>query len=94
MIKEEADGNKRYKTRLVVKGFQQKAGIDYTKILLSIVKITTIRVLLSIVAAEDLYLEKLDVKTTFLHGDLEEDIYMAQPEGFQISSKENLVCKL
>jgi len=55
---------------------------------------TTIRVILSIVLVENLYLEKLDVKTTFLHGDLGEDIYMTQPEGFEVPSKENLVCKL
>ncbi|GJY31666.1 retrovirus-related pol polyprotein from transposon TNT 1-94 [Tanacetum coccineum] len=56
---------------------------------------TTIRLVLSIVAIEDLNLEQLDVKTTFLHDDLDEDIYMTQPEGFQSAGKEeNLVCKL
>ncbi|GKB23090.1 putative RNA-directed DNA polymerase [Tanacetum coccineum] len=60
-----------------------------------VVKMTTIRLVLSIVAAENLHLEQLDVKTTFLHGDLDEDIYMTQPEGFQSAGKEeNLVCKL
>nr|GEU42322.1 hypothetical protein [Tanacetum cinerariifolium] len=50
---------------------------------------------LSIIASEDLHLEQLDVKTAFLHGDLDEDIYMTQPEGFQSAGKkENLVCKL
>jgi len=48
------------------------------------VKLTTIRVVLGIVAAKNLHLEQLDVKTTFLHGELEEDIYMQQPEGFAI----------
>ena len=46
------------------------------------------------VAAENLHLEQLDVKTTFLHGNLEEEIYMMQPEGFQVHGKENLVCRL
>ena len=55
---------------------------------------TIIRVILSIIAVENLHLEQLDVKTAFLHGDLEEDIYMTQPEGFEVSGKENLVCKL
>ncbi|GKC36349.1 retrovirus-related pol polyprotein from transposon TNT 1-94 [Tanacetum coccineum] len=56
---------------------------------------TTIRLVLSIVAVKDLHLEQLDVKTSFLHGDLDEDIYMTQPEGFQSAGKEeNLVCKL
>jgi hypothetical protein len=57
-------------------------------------KLTTIRVVLGIVAAENLHLKQLDVKTTFLHGDLEEDIYMQQLEGFAIQGKENQVCKL
>ncbi|KAD7117790.1 hypothetical protein E3N88_05058 [Mikania micrantha] len=52
------------------------------------------KLVLSIVASENLHLEQLDVKTAFLHGDLDEDIYMVQPEGFQISGKENMVCKL
>nr|XP_016510979.1 PREDICTED: putative receptor-like protein kinase At3g47110 [Nicotiana tabacum] len=83
-VKEEHDGKKRYKARLVVKGFQQKEGIDYTEIFSHVVKLTTIRLVLSIVAAENLHLEQLDVKTAFLHGDLEEDIHMKKPEGFQV----------
>ena len=43
---------------------------------------------------EDLHLEKLDVKTTFIHVDLDEEIYMAQPQGFEVKGKENLVWKL
>ena len=45
-------------------------------------------------AAMDLKIEQLDVKTAFLHGDLEEEIYMEQPEGFEVAEKEHLVCKL
>ncbi|CAH9124278.1 unnamed protein product [Cuscuta epithymum] len=93
-IKDEADGSKRYKARLVVKGFQQKKGVDYNEIFSPVVKMTTIRLILGIVAAENLHLEQLDVKTAFLHGDLEEDIYMAQPAGFPVSGKEKMVCKL
>ena len=63
------------KARMVVKGFQQREGIDFNEIFSHVVKLTTIGSALSIVAAEDLYLEQLNVKIAFLHGDLE-DIYM------------------
>ncbi|RVW22775.1 Retrovirus-related Pol polyprotein from transposon TNT 1-94 [Vitis vinifera] len=93
-IKNEHDGSKRYKARLVVNGFQQKEGIDYTEIFSPVVKMSTIRLVLGMVAAKNLHLEQLDVKTTFLHGDLEKDLYMIQPEGFIVQGQENLVCKL
>ena len=93
-IKEEHDGNKRYKERLVVKGFQQKEGVDYNEIFSLVMKLTTIRLVLKIVAVENLHLEQLDVQTAFLHGDLEEDLYMRQPEGFIKQDKKNLVCRL
>ena len=75
-MKEEDGGKKRYKARLVVKGFAQKKGIDFDEIFSPVVKMTSIRTILSIVAIKDLHLEQLDVKTTFLYGDLEEEIYM------------------
>jgi hypothetical protein len=58
------------------------------------VKLNTIRSVLSIVAAEELYLKQLDVKTAFLHGDLKKEIYMQQVEGFPINGKEKLVYRL
>jgi hypothetical protein len=93
-LKEEDGGEKRYKARLVVMGFAQKKGIDFDEIFSPVVKITSIRTILSLVAVEDLHLEQLDVKTTFLHGDLEEEIYMQQPYGYEVKGKENLVCRL
>ena len=74
----------RYKARLVVKGFSQKKGVDFEEIFSPVVKISSIRVVLSIVARLNLEIEQMDVKTTFLHGDLEKEIYMEQPEGFKI----------
>ena len=55
---------------------------------------SSICTVLGLVASLNLEIEKMDVKTTFLHGDLEEDIYIEQPEGFKVNSKENFVCKL
>ena len=75
-LKEEDGGKKQYKNRLVVKGVAQKKGIKFDEIFSPIAKMNSIRTILSLVAVEDLHLEQLDVKTTFLHGDLEEEIYM------------------
>ena len=66
----------RYKTRLVAKGYSQVQSVDFNDVFSPVVKHTSIRVLLSLVAMKDLELEQLDVKTAFLHGDLEEQIYM------------------
>ena len=79
---------------MIVKEFQQREGIDFTKIFSPIVKLTTIRSVLSIVTAEDLHLKQLDVKTAFLHGDLEEDIYMMHPHGYIMPRKKQLVHKI
>ncbi|GAA0159061.1 transmembrane signal receptor [Lithospermum erythrorhizon] len=84
----------RYKARLVVKGFAQRQGIDFEEIFSPVVKMTSIRLVLGLAAAYDLEIEQMDVKTAFLHGDLQEDIYMQQPEGFEVEGKETLVCKL
>ncbi|WJX42094.1 hypothetical protein P8452_29365 [Trifolium repens] len=72
----------RYKARLIAKGFTQVEGIDYNEIFSPVVKHCSIRVLMAIVNMYDLELEQMDVKTAFLHGELEETIYMQQPESF------------
>ncbi|GJR98627.1 retrovirus-related pol polyprotein from transposon TNT 1-94 [Tanacetum coccineum] len=86
--------SKRYKARYVVRGFDQREGIDFNEVFSPVVRHTSIRVLLSIVALQDLELEQLDVKTAFLHGHLEEEIYVEQPEGFKVPGKEDHVCRL
>ena len=84
----------RFKARLVAKGYSQRKGIDYDEVFSPVVRHTSIRILLALVASMDMELEQLDVKTAFLHGDLEEVIYMEQPEGFRQPETEKLVCKL
>ena len=91
---EENSSHPRYKARLVVKSFGQKQGIDFDEIFPPVVKMSSIRVVLGMAAAMDSEIEQLDVNTIFLHGDLEEEIYMEQPEGFEVAGKEHLVCKL
>ena len=78
----------------MVKGYLQRIGIVYVEIFSLVLKLTSIRILLSIVTSENLHIEQMDVKTTFLHGDLDKEIYMKQPEGFVALGKEHMVCKL
>nr|GEU67070.1 retrotransposon protein, putative, Ty1-copia subclass [Tanacetum cinerariifolium] len=77
----------RYKARYVVRGFDQREGIDFNEVFSLVVRHTSIRVLLSIVALQDLEMEQLDVKKAFLYGHLEEEIYVKQPEGFKVPGK-------
>ena len=84
----------KYKAHLVMKGFGQKQGIDFDEIFSPVVKMCSIQVILGLASSMNLELEQLDVKTAFMHGDLDEEIFMEQPEGFKVKGKENLVCKL
>ena len=93
-IKTEPDGKRRFKARLVVKVYLIRKGVEYAEIFSPVLKLTSIRILLSIVALVNLHLEKMDVKTAFLHGDLDKEIYMQQLEGFVVPCKEHMVCKL
>ena len=82
-LKKGVDGKvERYKARLVAKGYSQMEGIDSHEIFSPVFKLVSICIVLALVALLDLELEQLDVKTSFLHGDLDEEIYMEQPEGF------------
>ena len=84
----------RYKARVVAKGFSHIEGVDYHEVFFPIVKHTSIILLLAIVAMLYLELERMDVKTAFLHGHLDEVIYMEHPPGFEQQGKENKVCHL
>ena len=78
----------------MAKGFAQKESIDYNEVFSTIVKYTFIRIILALVVEYKLEFAQLDVKTTFLHGNLEEEIYIIQPCGFKVARKENRVCRL
>ena len=84
----------RHKARLVAKGFTQREGIDYTETFSPISKKDSLRIIMALVAHFDFDLHQMDVKMSFLNGNLEEEVYMKQPEGFSSSEGEHLVCKL
>ena len=84
----------RYKARLVAQGCTQKFGLDYEETFSPVVRFESIRFLLAVGAQHKLQLHQMDVSTAFLHGELTEEVYMRQPEGFIESGKEHLVCHL
>ena len=90
-----SNGNvERYKARLVAKCFTQKEDIDYRKTFSPISKKDSLRIIMTLVAHFDLELHQMNVKTAFLNGNLEEEVYMDQPEGFPSKEKEHMVYKL
>ena len=84
----------KYKARLCAKGFTQKYGVDYFDIFAPVIKLTTMRIALATAAKLDLEMRQCDVMTAFLNGELDEEIYMDQPEGFEVKGHEDKVCKL
>lgn len=87
-----ADGSiERYKARIVAKGYAQRPGLDFTETFAPVAKLASIRAVLALTAIEDLELDQLDFTSAFLNGDINEDLYMEQPEGFR---EGNLVCRL
>jgi len=94
-VKKSADGKTvRHKARLCAKGFEQRQGVDYESTYAPVATLTTVRLLLSLAAKLKMSVHHLDVKTAFLNSDLDEDVYMQQPEGFTLDDSDDLVCKL
>jgi hypothetical protein len=94
-IKQNANGEvERYKARLVARGSTQTYGVDYNKNFALAAKFTSIRCILALAALEDMEIRQMDVKTAFINGELQEEIYMEQPQGFMHQGGEHLVCKL
>ena len=84
----------KYKARLVIKGFRQNEGLDYFDTYSPMTRITSIRLVLAIAALRNLEIHQMDVKTAFLNGELEEEIYMEQPEGFSAPGQEGRCANL
>jgi hypothetical protein len=92
VFKLKADG--RYRARLVAKGFTQIPGLDFDETFSPVTCFESLRMLLALAALEDWHIHQMDVKSAFLNGELEEEIYMEQPQGFIIAGQEAKVCRL
>ena len=79
---------------MVAKGYRQKEGLDYFDTYSPVSIITSIRMLIVIACLTNMEIHHMDVKTAFLNGEFDEQIYMEQPEGFVVQGPENKVCKL
>lgn len=94
-IKHAIDGSiYKYKARFVARGFYQKEGIDYEETFAPIARYTTIRSLVSFTATMGWNIHQMDVKTTFLNGNIDVEVYIEQPKGFEVNSRDSHVCKL
>ena len=94
-LKTNADGSvERCEARLVAQGYTQREGLDYNETFSPVVQPESVRSVTALSCQEGLKLHQMDITTAFLNGDLEETVYMNQPEGFVANGQEHLVCRL
>ena len=94
-VKRNADGSvERFKARLVAQGYAQSQGIDYEEVFAPVARYNSIRTLLAVANVCNWDIHQMDVKTAFLQGELEEEIYLKQPDGFVDQDRPDHVCKL
>lgn len=94
-VKQNPDGSvNKYKARLVAKGYVEKHGIDYDEVFSPVARIETVRLIIALAASQGWEEHHLDVKTAFLHGDLKEEVYVSQPEGFEVKGSKEKEYKL
>ena len=94
-VKVNPDGSvARLKARLVAKGYAQTYGVDYSDIFSPVAKMTSVRLFIFLAATHNWDLHQLDIKNAFLHGDLQEEVYMEQPLGFVAQGEIGKVCRL
>lgn len=94
-LKKNANGEVvKHKARLVAKGYVQKKGIDFEEVFAPVTRLDTVRLILALAANRGWEVHHLDVKTAFLNGELAEDVFVSQPEGFVKKGKEQMVLKL
>ena len=91
----EIDGSiEKYKARFVAQGFSQKEGEDYDDNFAPVAQYTTIRLIISLATSQGWTLHQMDIKTTFLHCMLQEEVYVEQPQGFEVEDRKTHVCRL
>ena len=94
-VKHVADGNiEKFKARFVARGFSQVEGVDYEETFAPVARYTSIRSIISIAEEMGWKIHQMDVKTAFLNGFIQEEVYIEQPQGFEVHGKESHVCRL
>jgi hypothetical protein len=94
-IKHVADGSiEKYKARSIARGFSQKEGIDYEETFAPVARYTSIRTIIALATKMKWKLHQMDVKTAFLNGVIEEEVYIEKPQGFEVEERKSYVCRL